>query len=504
MTYNRQDFSKGQELMHTHLDQLEENIRSHVHGEDGVSALSRTQYHESIAAMRALSSAPAVLSHQTLGYYSAGDGGGADYYWDAASTATDDGGSVIKITAVTTGRFRLIITDTVYAKSFGVKADGTTDDYAAVNKAITSGAKNVIFPSGVIPVSAVLTQPDQQKWIGSGGERNTKIKKMFNGDLVLLGDQASIVNISFDSNGATYTGRTIYSSAGYSQLIEDVHIDNSYGVCLEFALNSGGGAKINNFTAATTNPTVVPAIKIQDNTAVPRFFTNIWLSGGLFDFSGGGNGNSLIGFYIRNFVTSSTSGLMHITSGRVASLSDTTTLSGADVEITNVAFSGPVYLDNAQDYHLHACTFGTGITENSANCQYNSFNQQNTAYTPVWDQASGTQPSLGNGTLSGSYVREGYTCAVSLRLVIGSTTTTGNSSVSYRFSLPFPGHQSIDQRGWPAKVTISSVDYACWVQVGANEAKFTLGKDGQGVRDGYPAAWATGSTIDVSFSYKVR
>ena len=51
----------------------------------------------SVANVAALKSAPVAteLRLRTLGYHTAGDGGGGAYRWVAGDTATDNGGSVI-------------------------------------------------------------------------------------------------------------------------------------------------------------------------------------------------------------------------------------------------------------------------------------------------------------------------------------------------------------------------------------------------------------------------
>jgi len=41
-----------------------------------------------------------------LGYYTKGDGGGGTFYWDSTSTETDNGGTIIQATGVTTGRWK--------------------------------------------------------------------------------------------------------------------------------------------------------------------------------------------------------------------------------------------------------------------------------------------------------------------------------------------------------------------------------------------------------------
>ena len=55
------------------------------------------------------------------------------------------------------------------------------------------------------------------------------------------------------------------------------------------------------------------------------------------------------------------------------------------------------------------------------------------SYTVSWTAAT-TNPSIGNGTLSGRYVQIGKTCILVVGLVMGSTTTYGSGN--WAFSLP--------------------------------------------------------------------
>ena len=61
-----------------------------------------------------------------------------------------------------------------------------------------------------------------------------------------------------------------------------------------------------------------------------------------------------------------------------------------------------------------------------------------TSYTPTWS-SSGTAPSLGNGTLSGKYLRVGKNVIVQMFFQIGSTSTMGTGQ--WQFSLPFNSYQ---------------------------------------------------------------
>lgn len=56
-----------------------------------------------------------------------------------------------------------------------------------------------------------------------------------------------------------------------------------------------------------------------------------------------------------------------------------------------------------------------------------------TSYTPTW-VASTTNPTVGNGTLTGAYMQAGKYVAFRIYIVFGSTTTRGSGE--YRFGYP--------------------------------------------------------------------
>lgn len=92
-----------------------------------------------------------------LGYYAKGDGGGGTFYWDATSIETDNGGTTIQATGITTGRWKRVYSGAVNVKWFGAKGDGAANDSVAVQKAIDSNAK-VKFPSGMYLVNIQLNE----------------------------------------------------------------------------------------------------------------------------------------------------------------------------------------------------------------------------------------------------------------------------------------------------------------------------------------------------------
>lgn len=74
----------------------------------GGSAVSVNLAVDNVSALRALSSIVMLVARvaQTSGYSSVGDGGGATYDWVAGNTDADDGAITIKVTAVTSGRWK--------------------------------------------------------------------------------------------------------------------------------------------------------------------------------------------------------------------------------------------------------------------------------------------------------------------------------------------------------------------------------------------------------------
>jgi len=146
---------------------------------DRVASLGSTQVQSfnSIAALRLRSGTVIANAAKTLGYYAAGDGGGNSFYWDSTSTATPNGGTVIKPTAVS-GAGRWLAVDTssyINVKQFGAVGDGVADDTAAFMSAFakikTSGGA-IYVPAGVYKVSSTLdffvTSPRGGRIFGDG------------------------------------------------------------------------------------------------------------------------------------------------------------------------------------------------------------------------------------------------------------------------------------------------------------------------------------------------
>lgn len=397
-------------------------------------------------------------------------------------------------------------------KSYGAVGDGVTDDTAAVKAAIAAAGPNgmVVFDEGgEYLIKETLVQPTSQQWIGQGGQRSARLKKGFNGDLVVMGGLGAVSDLTLNNNGMNFTGRGLYVSSGFSQTIFRVRSVQSKGPSLEFAQDAGGGCNVVAFEGDTVDPLTVGAVKIAGDTGPhPRLFNGFWLSGGFLDLAGpgAGNGCSFSNFYIRNIKTIGPAvggtALCHFVNGRVASINDTTVLSGSDITMASVAFSGAVILDNMQGFKAEACTFGAGITE-TATSRFNSYSDQVKTFSPTWSQSTGPQPSIGNGSLTGKYTRQGYLVKFEMSLTIGSTTTFGNSASAWSFSLPVSGTQNSPQdfiAGQCFDIS-TTTDFIVNGQIGSGLNTLTLSRNGSGVRDSFPFAWAAGDTIKISITY---
>lgn len=159
-------------------------------------------------------------------------------------------------------------------------------------------------------------------------------------------------------------------------------------------------------------------------------------------------------------------------------------------DCTNVLF-GPNGIDN-KDITI----FGT-----TRNMEYEAFAPW-VSFTSVW-RSSGTQPSLGNGTLVFKYKRRGNTVQCGVTLTMGSSSTYG--AVGYAFQLPFnvaAGASHIGKAGYydaSADATIMQMTTICdpgnnYVAL-RNDAGSVAGSSS-------PIAWAAGDKIYASFTYE--
>jgi hypothetical protein len=146
------------------------------------------------------------------------------------------------------------------------------------------------------------------------------------------------------------------------------------------------------------------------------------------------------------------------------------------------------------------------LTADSSTSTGLKYSADYTAYTPTWS-ASGTAPSLGNGTLSGSYLLVGKLCYVQVYFAAGSTTTFGTGE--WTFSLPFTANaQNAGTSGYPASAYLEDNGVLGYQVVtarktGGNTLFALFYNSSTNVTASQPFVWGNGDFFRASLVYGV-
>ena len=354
--------------------------------------------------------------------------------------------------AAVTTNVQAKLRQTVSAMDFGAVGDGATDDTAALQAAINSfsGTGGTVYlPKGTYKTTSALTIPSYVQIIGAG-RRVSTIKKYFDGSIVSsCGGYVLLQDLTLDGNSSSYTGKgVVFTAASPSTTFINMDIENVTEQCILFSQPDVGATfrAIGCTFYTTATPGVIAAVVVGtiDTQATSRHFTDCE-SGGctLFDF-GGCNDLYVSGGYTNGLMfSSSNASKVMISNVRVGATAGTVTIRGSAHNLSNMVFAVPVIL-------------ASGTTSISINCQVPNNNvtdsgtansvrlQGYVAYTPVWT-CSGTAPAIGNGSIIGTYTRNGSTINVIVDITFGSTTTFGSGI--FFFSLPRLDYASVVQVG---------------------------------------------------------
>lgn len=154
------------------------------------------------------------------------------------NTSATLGSSLVgfKPLGVPTGRtVQAKLRETVSVTDFGALGDGITDDTVAIQTAINSGVKNLIFPAGTYMIGAAgLTGVSNQSWKGAGKWITTiKMSVAPTLDMVYIQQKLNfkIDGITFDGNGKLTAGVGHYPS-----LLPCIHLSE----CTKFEIENCG------------------------------------------------------------------------------------------------------------------------------------------------------------------------------------------------------------------------------------------------------------------------
>lgn len=172
----------------------------------------------------------------TAGYYTAGDGGGAKYYFDSASTALVDSASVLKPSSISgAGRLIALFDDKVSPKFFGAKANGNFDDTRAIQKAVDYSilhkktllfsSPDVDYNSYVITNTIEIIPPlgQSQAFLNIESQGNTSLQLQYRGPsnkavfhvLGLKSSKISGVGISIKNGASNVVGWDVATTNDY-------------------------------------------------------------------------------------------------------------------------------------------------------------------------------------------------------------------------------------------------------------------------------------------------
>lgn len=182
------------------------------------------------------------------GFYAPGDGGGGGFVWESTDTSTDNGGTVIQVTGITTGRLHRIMPSSNYGTQlpnttldirwFGAIPDVTTDCTpgiaAAENSAIFMSSNET--PTLYAPAGQYLLKTKLNFSTGSFGSFTIKgdgrdatifICAFTSSDTTMwdLGNFATLVSIR-DCGFKFQTGSTILPQYIYVHNLHELDIDN--------------------------------------------------------------------------------------------------------------------------------------------------------------------------------------------------------------------------------------------------------------------------------------
>lgn len=195
---------------------------------------------------------------EVLGYYTEGDGGGGNFYWDNTSTETDNGGTIISVSTVGIGRWKRNVTNNINVKWFGAKGDGITNDFDKVNNILTycnsKTVSSVIeFFDGVYKINSPLNIRIDKVSI-NGNSCELDFSSITNGDCIV---------ITGSSSGQPYNNVTQY--------IKGLKIKGSGKA------NTSYGIFLGNHPEAGTSHTLLSDLSIYNFNTGLRFGDNAYI-----------------------------------------------------------------------------------------------------------------------------------------------------------------------------------------------------------------------------------
>lgn len=398
---------------------------------------------------------------------------------------------------------------------YGLSTSGTAAaNRTALANAVTDHPDRALYaPAGTYSIDPSGGKITTSNLIFGDGRNKTIFSIAGNGDLFQRSAYSALIDLTINMNGATYSGHACsFAASSHSQTDRSIEILNCADTKQALLFAGDGGSKFysdgslyHTLSVAGTNA----AVKVDgtDTSAVPRVFVGTEGNGcTIFDF-GGCNDFFVYGGFTSGLIFSSTAANKLMMLGmRVGTVSGTVTVKGDSHQIKGCVFADPVVLDtDTSNVVFDSEVPSYNITNNGT---ANSVTRTKQSYACTWDQAAGTQPDIGDGTLVATASQQGTKVHVDIRLVAGGTTTFGNNANAYRFSVPFTA-ADLGHVVWGGPAFIKDNDTGamtvCYAQIAANTSLITLTlPTGGTARLGSPITWATGDQIHIVMDYETK
>jgi len=292
---------------------IEHSNTSSKQGNSIVNIKDVTKQVDTIADLKALDGSHKLV--YVTGYHTKGDGAFGSHFfeWDATSTEVDNGGTIIALTSVATGRYKLKYSGSVNVKWFGAKGDGVTDDTKAIQKTIGGYSnKNTIYiPSGDYLITSTINTGTYKNIIGEDQNNTTLLFNsldsfLFEFDAFTNIKNLKLKNITGTGEKTAIASYTPTTSSGMNNsildtiIIEDFYygIGSDQGLTRAMIYNSifkkvkvynahkglliGAGSNANTFINCEFWNNYIP-IHLNNNTTV-NFIECTFENSGLLDF----------------------------------------------------------------------------------------------------------------------------------------------------------------------------------------------------------------------------
>ena len=399
----------------------------------------------------------------------------------------------------------------VDVRAYGAVGDGTTDDTAAFTAALAVG-NPINVPTGTYKITSTLTFPANANMVGAG-RTNTILVKTFNGDFATLGEEVHISNISFNGNGATYTGKGLVMTGTNGRqhvLHSKIYDTEDYPISFD-NVQAGSQSvwddlKIYAYNGVVNGKHAVYIPNVLQAAGNPRHFNNIETDGTKFIDLGGCNGLFITNSYVGGITFRSESRGVEISGSRIG-VNETAmmTIYGYNHAMSGNNFGPSVtIMPGAQEVTIIGNTYNGSVYDNSA-FKRNMVEIHSRTYTPTLT-SPGAAPAVGNAINRGIYTRIGNIITLCIEFAFGSTTDFGSGTVKWSV----PGEVaplSSYQQAFTGMATIidaspSNVYLSAMALVPAdNTISFYLDNTADQVSATSPITWADNDVLRGCVSY---